>query len=129
MAGCGSNPHATAPLVTFTATPALISRPASLVVYADGKAVVEPDRCIRLPRAALDRLRLQLTRSRFSRLRAYYGPAVATDQPTFTIRFSGRMVRTETGSPPAPRRLWRLVGDLGGIVDQARRAPARARCG
>jgi hypothetical protein len=98
----------------------MLTPPEGLVIYPDGSAFVEPDVRIQLPRPAVDQLRHLLARLPFDELKSYYGPAAVTDQPSYTIEYAGRTVRTESGTPPAPPRLWSLVAQLSGIVEQAR---------
>jgi hypothetical protein len=101
-----------------------------LTLEADGSALLEAGReepvHFALPRAAVDQLELLLARARFSELALYHGPRIATDVPAYEIEFGGRVVRTESGSPPAPGELWALVMQLLEIANQAQNPPQLA---
>src|SRR3954454_8293079 len=77
----------------------------------------------RIPRGAVRQIRQLARQVDFASLDPYYGPASATDLPTFTVTFGGHTVRTESGTPPAPERLWQLIGQLSEIADDGAHPP------
>jgi hypothetical protein len=124
FAALASGAHAaSAPVVTFDATSGLVSPHQRLVINRDGSATMrsgqDPERHFRIPHAAVGQLEVLLKRMHFSRLKAYYGPRSSTDTPTYDITSGGHTVRTESGTPPAPLKLWAFVGHLLDIGAQA----------
>jgi hypothetical protein len=114
---------ASGPVVTFDATSGLASPHQHLVVNGDGSATMrsgqDPELHFRVPHAAVRQIELLMKRMHFNRLKNYYGPRSSTDTPTYDISSRTRTVRTESGTPPAPPKLWAFIGHLYGIQEQA----------
>lgn len=124
--GCGAGAvGAKEPLVRFHASSGFATQSHLLVVRRDGRGTARlgdrPHRHAQLPDAAVEQLRRLLQRAHLEDLEDYYGPPAASDAPTYDVTFDGRTVRTESGSPPAPKRLWRLVFELDEVFDEVQR--------
>jgi hypothetical protein len=121
------------PSASAAATPVIVldqsvggfSGPMRMVVAADGIVTVteRSTRRFHVPRAAVRQIRRLARGMHFSELHRYYGPAATSDQPTFDVTFGGHTVRTESGTPPAPPRLWALIGQLGEIAADGAHPP------
>jgi len=116
---------AAAPVIVLDQSAGGFSAPMRIVVAADGAVTVTDGgtRRFHIPRAAVRQIRLLARAMHFASLEPYYGPAAATDQPTFDVTFGGRTVRTESGTPPAPPRLWALIGQLSEIASDGAHPP------
>ena len=126
LGGCGDEPAAARrPVIEFSASPGLASPAQKLTLARDGKAVLTTGRSSRrtlhIPRAAVHQFELLLERAHFGEMKRYYGPRSSTDTPTYSITFGGHTVRTESGTPPAPPKLWAIVGQFGELIEQATR--------
>jgi hypothetical protein len=127
IALAGAHAAAAKPLIVMDVGPGGFSASYRLDIATNGRVTVEglvpsPKR-FRIPRPAVRQIRQLATRLHFASLDPYYGPASATDQPTFTVTFGGHTVRTESGTPPAPERLWQLIGQLSEIADDGAHPP------
>src|SRR3954447_7565768 len=113
------------PVIVLDQSAGGFSGPMQIVVAADGAVKVTDDatRRFHIPRAAVRQIGQLARQMHFASLDSYYGPAGATDQPTFTVTFAGHTVRTESGTPPAPERLWQLIGQLSEIADDGAHPP------
>jgi hypothetical protein len=114
------------PLIVMDVGPGGFSSSYRLDIDTNGRVTVEglgPSKRFRIPRPAVRQIRQLATRLHFASLDPYYGPASATDQPTFTVTFGGHAVRTESGTPPAPERLWQLIGQLSEIASDGAHPP------
>jgi hypothetical protein len=110
--------------IVFRVSGGMFTPDSGLTVQADGAAVLESRSSaplkFRVPRAAVDQLRVLLDRASFKTLARYYGPRRMTDVPSYEVSFGGHTVVSESGSPPAPAELWALIAQLSLIVDGAR---------
>jgi hypothetical protein len=121
------------PSASAAATPVIVldqsaggfSAPMRMVVAADGTVTVteRSTRRFHVSRAAVRQIRRLASDMHFSKLHRYYGPATTSDQPTFDVTFGGHSVRTESGTPPAPPRLWALIGQLTEIAADGAHPP------
>lgn len=126
LTACGDEPAAARrPVIEFSASSGFASPAQKLTLARDGKAVLttgrSSSRTLHIPRAAVHQLELLLERAHFGEMKSYYGPRSTTDTPTYSIAFGGHRVRTESGTPPAPPKLWAIVGQFGELIEQATR--------
>jgi hypothetical protein len=114
------------PLIVMDVGPGGFSPSYRLDIATNGRVRVEgrvPSKRFRIPRPAVRQIRQLARQMHFASLDPYYGPAGATDQPTFIVTFGGHTVRTESGTPPAPERLWQLIGQLSEIASDGAHPP------
>jgi hypothetical protein len=126
LAGAVGHAANAKPLIVMDVSPGGFSASYRLDIATDGAATVEgraSPKSFRIPRAAVRQIRQLARQMHFASLKEYYGPAQTTDQPTYTVTFGGHTVRTEGGTPPAPERLWQLIGQLSEIADDGAHPP------
>jgi hypothetical protein len=126
MTLAGADAAAAKPLIVMDVGPGGFSASYRLDIATNGRVTVagrDSSKHFRIPRSAVRQIRQLARQMHFASLDTYYGPASATDQPTFTVTFGGHTVRTESGTPPAPERLWQLIGQLSDIADDGAHPP------